>query len=176
MLGGKCRVSFECSVIHKPNFSRYAVLLIFVCNPLATHSLSLSLVRHHGVGSEINSRKKVEHIMSKRNILITDAEELDDIGLLFGGIEDQSLHHDTARQLTSWMVRLLDNNPSIAINYLCFDLLFHQLSSSLLLLCRNTARSLIKTKWWSSRRFQAGRWIGSSITPQWLLRQLLVAY
>ena len=42
--------------------------------------------------------------MSKRNILISDAEELDDIGLLFGGVEDQSLHHDTARQLTSWMV------------------------------------------------------------------------
>lgn len=52
--------------------------------------------------------------MSKRNILITDAEELDDIGLLFGGVEDQSLHHDTARQLTSWMVRF-DNCPLIVI-------------------------------------------------------------
>lgn len=69
---------------------------------------SLSIVRHHGVGSQIiNSRKKVEAILSKRNILIKDAEELDDIGLLFGGIEDQSLHHDTARQLTSWMVCML---------------------------------------------------------------------
>ena len=65
------------------------------------------IVRHHGVGSQINSRKKVEAIMSKRNVLITGAEELDDIGLLFGGIEDQSLHHDTARQLTSWMVCML---------------------------------------------------------------------
>ena len=170
MLGGKCRVSFECSVIHKPNFSRYAVLLIFVCNPLAT----LSLVRHHGVGSEINSRKRVEHIMSKRNILIKDAEELDDIGLLFGGIEDQSLHHDTARQLTSWMVRWLDNHPSIVIDFLCFDL-FSYPFASFAIVYRNIVLSLIKTKWWSSRRFQAGRWIGSSITPQWLLRQLLVA-
>ena len=69
--------------------------------------ISSFIVRHHGVESQINSRKKVEDIMSKRNILITGAEELDDIGLLFGGIEDQSLHHDTARQLTSWMVCML---------------------------------------------------------------------
>ena len=69
--------------------------------------ISSFIVRHHGVGSQIDSRKKVEDIMSKRNILITGAEELDDIGLLFGGIEDQSLHHDTARQQTSWMVCML---------------------------------------------------------------------
>jgi len=41
--------------------------------------------------------------MTQRNILIKGAEELDDIGLLFGGMEDQSLHHDTARQFTTWM-------------------------------------------------------------------------
>ena len=41
--------------------------------------------------------------MTQRNILINGAEELDDIGLLFGGVEDQSLHHDTARQFTTWM-------------------------------------------------------------------------
>lgn len=29
-------------------------------------------------------------------------EAVHDIGLLFGGTEDQSLHHDTARQTTSW--------------------------------------------------------------------------
>ena len=100
-------MSFECSTFRNQSFFAVQFLLIFVFNLLAT----LSLVRHHGVGSEINSRKRVERIMSKRNILITDAEELDDIGLLFGGIEDQSLHHDTARQLTSWMVRSLDNPP-----------------------------------------------------------------
>jgi hypothetical protein len=42
--------------------------------------------------------------MTGRKLLVPGAEELDDIGLLFGGLEDQSLHHDTARQLTSWMV------------------------------------------------------------------------
>ena len=41
--------------------------------------------------------------MTQRNILLKGAEELDDIGLLFGGMEDQSLHHDTARQFTTWM-------------------------------------------------------------------------
>ena len=35
--------------------------------------ISSFIVRHHGVGSQIDSRKKVEDIMSKRNILIIGA-------------------------------------------------------------------------------------------------------
>lgn len=30
-------------------------------------------------------------------------ETLCDLGILVGGTEDQSLHHDTARQIVSWM-------------------------------------------------------------------------
>ena len=38
----------------------------------------------------------------KNNIITKEEEEVHDIGLLFGGTEDQPLHHDTARQLSKW--------------------------------------------------------------------------
>lgn len=45
-----------------------------------------------------------EALFSKEGVLNLLNERLDDVGLLFGGTEDQSLHHDTARQSTCWLI------------------------------------------------------------------------
>ena len=74
-----------------------------MCNAERKDSRWQVPIRHHSIGNEVQSRSIVETIMEK--VLVPGKEQLDDIGLLFGGSEDQSLHHDTARQKTQWMKR-----------------------------------------------------------------------
>ena len=60
------------------------------------------LAHHHDGGKVVSSRQIVEDIMTKAGMLMQGYEALDDIGLLFGGTEDQSLHHDTSRMVVHW--------------------------------------------------------------------------
>eukprot|EP00549_Striatella_unipunctata_P011611 CAMPEP_0118723340 /NCGR_PEP_ID=MMETSP0800-20121206/31950_1 /TAXON_ID=210618 ORGANISM="Striatella unipunctata, Strain CCMP2910" /NCGR_SAMPLE_ID=MMETSP0800 /ASSEMBLY_ACC=CAM_ASM_000638 /LENGTH=414 /DNA_ID=CAMNT_0006631757 /DNA_START=843 /DNA_END=2088 /DNA_ORIENTATION=- len=51
----------------------------------------------------IESRRAVADILKEQGVYNPEFERLHDVALLFGGTEDQSLHHDVARQVTSWM-------------------------------------------------------------------------
>jgi hypothetical protein len=54
-------------------------------------------------GNLVPARTIVEDLFARDKVITKLCEKVDDIGLLFGGSEDQSLHHDAARQLTSWL-------------------------------------------------------------------------
>lgn len=60
-------------------------------------------IRKHGAGCDIETRSKVESLFKAEGVFSPEHEKVDEIGLLFGGTEDQPLHHDAARQVTSWM-------------------------------------------------------------------------
>jgi hypothetical protein len=45
----------------------------------------------------------VESILTQEGIVNPAFEAIHDLGLLFGGTEDQSLHHDIARQTSVWV-------------------------------------------------------------------------
>ena len=49
----------------------------------------------------VSTRKAVERLLS--GVINPDFEMLGDVGLLIGGTEDQSLHHDVARQMVNWI-------------------------------------------------------------------------
>lgn len=55
------------------------------------------------VTGSIKSRRTVESILTREGILNPRLEVIHDLGLLIGGTEDQSLHHDIARQTTMWV-------------------------------------------------------------------------
>jgi hypothetical protein len=55
-------------------------------------------------------RSAVESLFSEQKILLPGHEKIHDLGILIGGTEDQSIHHDIPRQTTSW----LPEEPSIS--------------------------------------------------------------
>jgi hypothetical protein len=72
------------------------------------------------VFNEINeTRSKVETLLAEEKVIDLDKEVLVDLSLLAGGTEDQSLHHDIARQTTVWAptrpvaIQLLDSNTTV---------------------------------------------------------------
>lgn len=52
----------------------------------------------------VSTRKAVERLLS--GVINRDVERLGDVGLLIGGTEDQSLHHDVARQTVNWITEV----------------------------------------------------------------------
>eukprot|EP00978_Attheya_sp_CCMP212_P027022 scaffold90036_cov55-Attheya_sp.AAC.5 len=60
-------------------------------------------IRKHTLGNIVPARTIVEDLFARDGVITKLCENVDDIGLLFGGSEDQSLHHDAARQVTSWL-------------------------------------------------------------------------
>lgn len=53
-------------------------------------------------GRPVKTRLEIESIFAEMGIISPDRECLDEIGLLIGGTEDQSLHHDIARKFVHW--------------------------------------------------------------------------
>jgi hypothetical protein len=51
----------------------------------------------------VRTRARIEGIMRDAGLLNTAREKIHDLGLLVGGTEDQSLHHDLCRQWTFWL-------------------------------------------------------------------------
>jgi hypothetical protein len=60
--------------------------------PLKSHKKSPARI--------VRTRKSVERIL--HGIIDPRFEKLHDVGMLIGGTEDQSLHHDVARQIVTW--------------------------------------------------------------------------
>lgn len=58
-------------------------------------------IRKHCLGNRVRTRQAVEQILT--GIFNPETEALYDLGILVGGTEDQSLHHDVARQCVSWL-------------------------------------------------------------------------
>jgi len=58
-------------------------------------------IRKHGCVSLVPTRNTTEQVL--RDVIDREVETLYDLGILVGGTEDQSLHHDTARQIITWM-------------------------------------------------------------------------
>lgn len=50
----------------------------------------------------MKTRLAIERLFIEMGIISSDQECLDEIGLLVGGTEDQSLHHDIARKFVHW--------------------------------------------------------------------------
>eukprot|EP00540_Astrosyne_radiata_P000366 CAMPEP_0116838908 /NCGR_PEP_ID=MMETSP0418-20121206/9475_1 /TAXON_ID=1158023 /ORGANISM="Astrosyne radiata, Strain 13vi08-1A" /LENGTH=932 /DNA_ID=CAMNT_0004468965 /DNA_START=205 /DNA_END=3004 /DNA_ORIENTATION=+ len=57
-------------------------------------------IKKHGCVDKIPTRMSIEKLL--KGIINPDLETLSDLGILIGGTEDQSLHHDTARQVVTW--------------------------------------------------------------------------
>lgn len=60
-------------------------------------------IRLHRRESKVPTRAALEEILQRVGLLNMEREEIDDMGLLVGGSEDQSLHHDICRQWTFWL-------------------------------------------------------------------------
>jgi len=59
------------------------------------------LKHHMSSANVIGTRETVERLLG--GVFNPAFETLDDIGMLIGGTEDQSLHHDVARQMVHWI-------------------------------------------------------------------------
>jgi hypothetical protein len=53
-------------------------------------------------GRPVKTRLAIERLFIEMGIISSEQESLDEIGLLVGGTEDQSLHHDIARKFVHW--------------------------------------------------------------------------
>jgi hypothetical protein len=81
-------------------------------------------IRRHGTTSSkqsneeqrknniVATRRAVEQVLSHAGILHLEHEHLHDMSLLVGGVEDQSLHHDTPRQYCIYSKNSSDNASS----------------------------------------------------------------
>jgi hypothetical protein len=69
-------------------------------------------VKHHrkSPARVVRTRKTVERLL--HGMFDPQVEKLDDIGMLIGGTEDQSLHHDVARQMVSWMPEVAEGGST----------------------------------------------------------------
>jgi hypothetical protein len=57
----------------------------------------------HSKDQYVVARALVETLLSKSGLIHRQHEQLHDLGILIGGTEDQSIHHDIPRQTTSWL-------------------------------------------------------------------------
>lgn len=60
-------------------------------------------LRRHGEHQFIATRSRAESLLSEHGFVHPEHERIHDMGILIGGTEDQSLHHDIPRQTTSWL-------------------------------------------------------------------------
>jgi hypothetical protein len=67
-------------------------------------------IKRHGNSSFVATRAAVESLFSEQRLLHPHHEKIHDLGILIGGTEDQSIHHDIPRQTTCW----LPEDPDIA--------------------------------------------------------------
>lgn len=59
--------------------------------------------RHdNGICAPVKTRHALQKIFYEYKILDEEHEEINDLGILIGGTEDQRIHHDVARQIAVW--------------------------------------------------------------------------
>lgn len=60
-------------------------------------------LRQHSALKNVPTRALVEALLAEHGCIHPDYEVIHDLGILIGGTEDQSIHHDIPRQTTSWL-------------------------------------------------------------------------
>ena len=60
------------------------------------------LLRHNRL-KNVPTRSLVEDLLAEHGCFHPEHETIHDLGILIGGTEDQSIHHDIPRQTTSWL-------------------------------------------------------------------------
>jgi hypothetical protein len=60
-------------------------------------------IKRHSVRGFVTTRSAVESLFSEQKFIHPDHEKIHDLGILIGGTEDQSIHHDIPRQTTCWL-------------------------------------------------------------------------
>lgn len=63
------------------------------------------LQRHSPNTRSVGTRVRIEELMSDEKFLNSAVETIHDLGVLIGGTQDQSLHHDIPRQSITWLTR-----------------------------------------------------------------------
>jgi hypothetical protein len=72
----------------------------------------IPLKRHSPQMRSVGTRARIEDLMSEQQLVNLEVETIHDLGMLIGGTQDQSLHHDIPRQATTW----LPQDPKISMN------------------------------------------------------------
>ena len=67
-------------------------------------------IKRHTLSSFVTTRAAVESLFSETRLLHPHHEKIHDLGILIGGTEDQSIHHDIPRQTTTWLPEDPDEN------------------------------------------------------------------
>ena len=57
----------------------------------------------HAAHARVPTRARLERLLAKAKVIDPKYEIIHDLGVLVGGTEDQSLHHDISRQWTFWL-------------------------------------------------------------------------
>jgi len=60
-------------------------------------------LQRHDTDHLVATRSMVESLLIEEGIVNPEQERIHDMGILIGGTEDQSIHHDIPRQTTSWL-------------------------------------------------------------------------
>jgi hypothetical protein len=60
-------------------------------------------LRRHGKNQTVRTRRRVEQLLARHGCVNKAKEHIHDLGILMGGTEDQSIHHDIPRQTTSFL-------------------------------------------------------------------------
>lgn len=82
-------------------------------------------MQRHGLSRTVPTRSTVESLFAEEKILHPGYEKIHDLGILIGGTEDQSIHHDIPRQTTCWLPNVPDpeseEHPGIPVTGWEFD-------------------------------------------------------
>jgi hypothetical protein len=80
-------------------------------------------VKRHTMRGFVSTRSAVESFFSEQKILSPGHETIHDMGILIGGTEDQSIHHDIPRQTTSWLPEdpEISGKPGVPVSGWEFD-------------------------------------------------------
>eukprot|EP00934_Nitzschia_sp_Nitz4_P008329 Nitzschia sp. Nitz4//scaffold3_size479765//378541//380566//NITZ4_000160-RA/size479765-snap-gene-1.376-mRNA-1//1//CDS//3329550938//8319//frame0 len=70
-------------------------------------------LQRHGIENQVVARTRVENLLEGLGLLSKQHEHIHDMGILIGGTEDQSLHHDIPRQMTAWAPNPLNDGVEI---------------------------------------------------------------
>jgi hypothetical protein len=72
----------------------------------------IPLRRHSPQKRSVGTRARIEDLMSDQQLVNLEVETIHDLGMLIGGTQDQSLHHDIPRQAITWLTQ----DPKISRN------------------------------------------------------------
>lgn len=98
---GRLRKSIA-SDIDKSSRHGYITFSNSICQDIRNDYRWQVPLRRHDGHHFVSTRSMVESLLSEHGLIHPEHERIHDLGILIGGTEDQSIHHDIPRQTTSW--------------------------------------------------------------------------